>query len=177
MRLVLFSLVLVLVLLSAPDVLADKASGDGAILVPVGTDWKLGYQVAQDGMILREYVRIASGETMENWTELLSVTVNPGLQKKTDAYSFAEGMLSLSKAKCADGLTIARLEKQGREALSQWAIKGCLGFFPDQTTLLRTFVTRDALCSVQYAWKTPPRPEAVRKATELIQKVTIVEAP
>lgn len=124
--------------------------------------WTLGWSQNQNGGLFEEYV--LPGESVQNWSELVTIQFFPGLQDKTnpDIYeaSIKRGLVQV----CPD-IQWESIEQQDGSRLWGWSIQNCPGQ-PDQSELAQLVRTRMGFHVVHYAIKKSPMPADKRRLWE-----------
>ncbi len=122
--------------------------------------WKQGFQANQSNQRLVEYV--LEGETVENWSELVTAQLLLGVQEKStlDEYlKFSEKVLRGSAKGNVEWKVIRRGPK---EVLYEWKLTNDPKI-PDQHEIARVIVGREGFHVLHYAAKTSKLPDDKRQ--------------
>lgn len=134
-------------------VLASLACAAEQLALNIDTSkWKLGYSAADNKQGIKEYCLI--GESVENWTELVTVQAFFGLQRSQTAGIFMSNMLNTVKKSCPDAMCKVIREAPG-DVLFEWEVKNTAGL-PDQYEIDRVIAGSNALWVLHYASKKLP---------------------
>lgn len=141
-------------------VVTFAASVHAAKAVPVfdGRNWKLGWSQNQGSAVFEEYV--LDGESVENWTELVTIQFMPGLNEKTNPDIFEAANRRDLSAVCPD--IRWNSISQGEDRMWEWSIQGCQGQ-PDQSEIARLVRTGEGYHMFHYAIKKSPMPADKRE--------------
>ncbi len=155
----------------APKPQRDLSSYERPLIPFDDRKWKVGYQNAVNNMLITEFV--LEGETVENWTELVTVQLFIGLETATP-----EAMVSTSKKILEETCKSPywkELKKGENDILYEWSIKGCSSG-PDQSELSRVIRGKDGMHVIHYAIKKVPMPKDKRaRWIEALTKTEIVK--
>lgn len=116
--------------------------------------WKLGWSQNQDAAIYEEYV--VNGESVENWSELVTIQFFPGLQTQTHPEIFEANQQASLSSVCPE-VKWESLSQSEDERIWKWSIKGCPGQ-PDQSEIARLKKTDGGFHLWHYAIKKSPMP-------------------
>ena len=135
--------------------------------------WKLGWQGPDPkNQLFNEYV--ISGETVENWTELVTIQMLPGVQKTIDAKSFAmEAISELGKKFGSEFSGTAYSNEDSADILVQWQVEG-LGK-NNGYEIARYFPGKNSLIIIHYASKSPISDQHRDAWVELLQAAKVVD--
>ncbi len=132
-------------------------------------DWELGYRSDEGDQVVQEYV--LSGETVENWSELITVQSFFDPRDNTAPEYMMRGVKDSTLQDCPDAMwnTIRVSET---EALYEWRTEGCQGPVDsdDQYEIDRIIKGSSGIHRIAYTTKRQPNlPETVR--TEWIDRI------
>jgi hypothetical protein len=135
-----------------------------------GRVWSIGYQASNFQGSIIEY--ILSGESIENWTELVTIQTFLGLQKNTSAQAFAEKTKENLKAQCQD-LRWNILKQTEDDVIYEWSIKNC-PIDKDQHEIARIVSGKYGIYVFHYVTKKIPINAKIRSEwIKLIKSATI----
>ena len=117
-----------------------------------GREWELGYNVENDKEGIQEYV--LKGETVNNWSELVTVQAFFGLQEKTTPEQFMDNMIKSLKEICPK-LISSVIRKGDKDVMFDWEVKDCLGQ-DNQYEIDRIISGNRAIWHIHYATKKLP---------------------
>lgn len=121
--------------------------------------WKLGWSQNKEGAAYEEY--ILNGETVENWSELVTVQFFPGLNKSTNPDIF-EANQKMNLSFVCPSVKWESLYQSADERIWKWSITGCQGQ-PDQSEIARLKRTDEGFHIWHYAIKKSPIPSEKEK--------------
>ena len=122
--------------------------------------WKLGWSAPPSAsMLMQEFV--LDGETVENWTELVTVQFFPGMQKIVSQEVFIAGQ-KLQLLKLCPSLVWNNIRVSDRDSMYEWSVKGCSGI-KDQSEIARVARTDEGIHVWHYAVKKEEIPIATRE--------------
>ncbi|MBI1883558.1 MAG: hypothetical protein HYS08_05070 [Chlamydiae bacterium] len=114
-----------------------------------GRPWKMGYQAHDESQNITEYV--LEGETVDNWTELVTVHQFKNLQNKTTLKELMERMQSdLYRACPATRWEI--LNETPEDIVYTWQLKNCPDD-EDQYEVARLILGKSAIYLIRYTHK------------------------
>lgn len=116
--------------------------------------WKLGWSQNKDGGVFEEYV--LDGESVENWSELVSIQFFPGLEEKTNLDIF-EAAQKRNAALVCPSIKWEPIYQAEDERIWKWSITECPGQ-PDQSEIARLKRTDEGFHVWHYAIKKSPIP-------------------
>jgi hypothetical protein len=136
--------------------------------------FKVGFQSSHDRRTMVEFVPTA--ETVENWTQMLTVQVFRGM--KADAATFLQGVGKLYMDACpgttAKGIFTGTVNGY---VVSMLVLK--CPKYPStgkpETTAFRAIRGKDALYSVQWAWRSVPSDQDMAAVMQGLAKVTVCD--
>ena len=141
------------------------------LLIEIPSGYELGHQQKTDQGEINEF--IPKGETVENWSEMITVQLLPAHNNNTKFYAIFE---SLVKQACTNGSTevIATAEENG------YPVKVFMLSCPanqstdmGEVTFIKTVEGKDKFYVVQKAWRTPKyKPDQLPLASGDIAKWT-----
>lgn len=135
-----------------------------------GRVWSIGYQAKNYQCSIIEYV--LDKETVNNWTELVTVQAFPGLQNNTTLQSFMMKTRENLKSQCPD-LNWKVLSKKENDAIYEWSIKNC-PTDEDQHEIARIISGEYGIYVIHYVTKKMPISTKVRKKwIGLLRSVTL----
>ena len=133
-----------------------------------GRGWKLGYESKQANQEITEYV--LPGETVGNWTELVSIQAFPGAQNRATPGGVMLGAKEQTLKKCPK-TTWNVIHESSNQVLFEYLTAKCRGV-DDEHELIMIFLNDRALYQVSYASKKLPVTEAQRTQwIAIIEKV------
>jgi hypothetical protein len=129
-------------------------------------EWAEGWSIQQDptqrpppGTVYKEYV--LKGETVENWSELVTLQFFPGLQDKTSLENF-EQLNKTNLLKVCPNANWKTLSSNDNERVWEWSIKNCTGQ-PDQSEIAKVVKTKEGIHIFHYATKKENISDATRE--------------
>ena len=141
--------------------------------IPVFDDrpWKLGWSGNKGDMVFEEYV--LDGETVENWSELVTIQFFPGLDEQTNPDIF-EGSQKRDLSLVCPSIQWESLYQSGNERIWKWSIKGCQGQ-PDQSEIARLLKSDEGFHIWHYAIKKSPMPPEQEKVwLEKLKAIVVI---
>lgn len=117
--------------------------------------WELGWRQDNDESSIEEYV--LSGETVDNWSELVTMQILRGMQKATNLDVF-EGAMKVKLATICPSIKWDSISQSEASRIWKWTIKDCPGQ-PDQSELAMVTKTKEAIHLWHYAIKKSPLPK------------------
>ena len=138
-----------------------------------GREWGLGYSDENEFEGIQEYVLL--GETVNHWTELVTIQAFFGLQEKTTPAKYMDGMMEQLKKICPN--IMVRTVRQGEnDVMLEWEVKDCPGQ-ENQYEIDRIISGKKAIWYLHYATKKLPiLPERRDKWMILLNAATL-ESP
>lgn len=162
--------VLVVVLfVSWAFLLAKAYAAEKAIPVFDGRSWELGWSQNKEGMVYQEYV--LDGETVENWSELVTIQFFPGLNNNTNPDVFEASQKAHMSLVCPS-INWESLYQSENERIWKWSITGCQGQ-PDQSEIAMLKRTDEGFHVWHYAIKKSPIPSEKEQAW--LEKLKAIE--
>ena len=147
---------------------ATMQIGDSIIMMG-DEKWRLGFVQNQNGGGFEEYV--LPGETVKNWSQLVTLQFLPGLQEQTNPDIF-EARMKKDLARVCPDVKWESIKQDEASRLWAWSVQGCPGQ-PDQSELARLVSTNQGFHIVHYAIKKAPMPDDKRSLWE--QRFQVVE--
>lgn len=135
-------------------ILINAYAEERAVPVFDARAWKLGWSQNQGGAVFEEY--ILDGDSVENWSELVTVQFFPGLQKQTKPDIYEAALKSQLSSVCPS-IVWDSLYQSDDERIWKWHIQGCPGQ-PDQSEIARLKQTSSGFHVWHYAIKKAPMP-------------------
>jgi hypothetical protein len=120
-----------------------------------GRMWKIGFQNANNRGVIAEFV--LEGETVENWSELVTaqlIFVDPS---NFDIVAYAEQMKGYLEKTCPANKW-NYIQRDEQSVIYIWSVTGCVTG-PDQTEIARIIRGKDGIHALHYAIKTAQIPE------------------
>lgn len=137
-----------------------------------GREWEMGYGAENETQTLSEFV--LKGETVESWTELVTLQKLGGLVGKTTPRAFMEEMVAKLRSMCPDVKT-GVIAESASEITFDWEIASCPGQVP-QYEIDRIVFGREAVFFIHYATKKVPVAEKTREEwKKLLAAAAVVE--
>lgn len=138
-----------------------------------GRNWKIGYKKANSQKSFTEYV--LEGETVHNWSELITVQEFAGLQERRTSEECMEFMKE-EIAKLCSQVEWNVLNKNDKDITYEWKITNCLGQ-DDQHEIARIISGKEGIWVVHYATKkTPVSTERRQEWIKILNSVTLLES-
>lgn len=131
--------------------------------------WKLGWSQNKGGAVYEEYV--LDGETVENWSELVTIQFFPGLNKQTNPDIFEAGQKTNLSSVCPS-IIWEPLYQSDNERIWKWSISGCSGQ-QDQSEIARLIKTDGGFHVWHYAIKKSSIP--LEKEKVWLEKLKAIE--
>ena len=150
----------------------DICAAEHADPVFDGRSWKLGWSKNQDGAVYEEYV--LDGESVEAWSELVTVQFFPGLQKNTSPDIY-EASVKTDLTSVCPSIQWESIYQTKDERMWKWSIKGCPGQ-EDQSEIARLMRTSDGIHLWHYAIKQAPLPPDKEKTWVEKLKAIVVKS-
>ncbi|MCC6758925.1 MAG: hypothetical protein IT395_04790 [Candidatus Omnitrophica bacterium] len=148
------SFLIIAALLTGPSVLF--AATDTPKRIPFdGRNWIVGSHDANEQQSITEYV--PEGETVDNWTELVTISEFFGLQDQITPTQLMTSMMQMAEENCS-GVKKNILQTEGTESiLFEWETKGCKAEIPGGSApefdISRIIVGKDRIFIMQHASK------------------------
>ncbi len=149
------SLLIIAALLTGPAVLF--AATDTQPGIPFdGRTWIVGSHDANEQQAITEYV--PEGETIDNWTELVTISEFIGLQDEVTAMQVMTSMMQMAEENCF-GVKKNILQSEGTNSIIfEWETKGCKAEIPGGSApefdISRIIISNDRIFVMQHASKT-----------------------
>jgi hypothetical protein len=159
---------------SAAVALGQSLIGAEHLLVSPPKDFKIGSQSNRDNRLMSEWVPAA--ETVEDWTQMLTVQIYGSAT--VDAATFLQGVGKRYMDACpgttADGIYTGQVNGYVVSMLLLKCPKNPRTGKPE-TTAFRVIKGKDALYSVQRAWRAVPSDQDVDDVMHDLAKVTVCD--
>ena len=144
----------------------ERALEQSGVIAPHSDErgWRLGHRAVAGNQLILEYV--LSGETVENWSELITVQAFPGLQETTTPEELMFAAKTPTLADCPDAMWNV-LRQSDDEIVFEWRMENCTGPYDsdDQYEVSKIIRHPLALHRVAYTTKRQPHlPEQERSA-------------
>lgn len=160
---------------SGPPASSIERSAERSALRFDDRKWRLGFTTHNDRERIEGFV--LEGESVENWSELITTQIFPGLETNP---SNVGGMVDTTKEmllKRCPSLKFKEISRTVEDVLYEWEVSGCSGI-DNQTEIARVILGKDGLHVVHYAVKkvglTGPEKEKWRS---LLKKTTLHGEP
>jgi hypothetical protein len=149
---------------------ASAASGEHIAVVFDERAWRLGSMDLPGVQQPKEYV--LPGETVDNWTELVTVQSMPGYQERTTADGTALEFKQKILKRCPNA-TFTVLQEGKTDFTVEWQTTGCKGW-DNQYEVSRFITGKTAMYRVVYTNRKLPIPEDKhRQWIDLIGKASL----
>ncbi len=158
---------------------AAMASGQSLIdaenlLFSPPKEFKVGFQSSRDNRLMTEWVPLS--ETVEDWTQMLTVQVFRAAA--VDAPTFLQGVGRRYLDDCPGTTAMGVFTGQVNGYVVSMLVLKCPrnpGTGKPETTAFRVIRGKDALYSVQRAWRDVPSEQALDDAMHMLGKVTVCD--
>jgi hypothetical protein len=158
---------------------ATVASGQSLIdaenlLFSPPKDFKVGFQSNRNNRLMTEWV--PSAETVEDWTQMLTVQVFRGAT--VDAATFLQGVGKRYMDACPGTTAKGIFTGQVNGYVVSMLVLNCPknpGTGKPETTAFRVIKGKDALYSVQRAWRHTPSDHDFDDAMHMLARVTVCD--
>jgi hypothetical protein len=137
-------------------------------------DFKVGFQSNHDRQLMTEW--IPDGETVDEWTQMLTVQVYRG--STIDAATFLKALGTRYSAACPGTTAQGIYTGDANGYVVSMLLLRCPknpGTGKPETTAFRVIRGQDALYSVQRAWRKVPSDEDVRVVMQALGRVTVCD--
>jgi hypothetical protein len=137
-------------------------------------DFKIGYQATRDKQLITEWVPAA--ETVEDWTQMLTVQIFRGAT--VDAATFLQVVGKRYMNDCPGTTAKGIFTGQVNGYVVSMLLLKCPknpGTGRPETTAFRVIKGKDALYSVQRAWRAVPSDQEVDDVMHALGKVTVCD--
>jgi hypothetical protein len=137
-------------------------------------DFKIGFQSQHDNRLMTEWV--PAGETVEDWTQMLTVQVYRGAT--VDAATFLQGVGKRYMDDCPGTTAKGIYTGQVNGYVVSMLLLKCpnnAGTSKPETTAFRVIKGKDALYSVQRAWRAVPSDRDLDDVMHFLAKVTVCD--
>jgi hypothetical protein len=144
------------------------------LLVAPPKDFKIGFQSNHDNRLMTEWVPAA--ETVEDWTQMLTVQIYRGAT--VDAATFLQRVGKLYTDDCPGTTAKGIYTGQVNGYVVSMLLLKCPknpGTGKPETTAFRVIKGKDALYSVQRAWRADPSDQEVDDVLHALAKVTVCD--
>lgn len=126
-----------------------------------GRSWIVGSHDANEQQAITEYV--PEGETVDNWTELVTISEFFGLQEQVTPIQLMTSMMQMAEENCT-GVKKNILQSEGTDSvIFEWETQGCKAEIPGGSApefdISRIIVGKDRIFIMQHASKKPLPPE------------------
>lgn len=113
--------------------------------------WKLGFENynPEKKAMIKEFV--PEGESVEAWSELITLQFFEGLQNKITVAQFLQKVQGGLQKACPD-VKWSTVSEEEKEAVYRWSIQGCSGQ-PDQTEITKVVAGQEGMHIWHYAAK------------------------
>lgn len=128
-----------------------------------GREWIIGHQVSNERLNMLEY--ILKGESIEHWTEIVTVQSFKSIQTNPDEF-FHLFIKELQKSFVSNQINFKVLKSDPTFSLGEWWIADSSP--NDQHEWIKIFVTPGFISAVRYTTRHSLRVEAIRKKWETI---------
>ena len=137
-------------------------------------DFKIGFESNRDNRLMTEWVR--AGQTVEDWSEMLTVQVYRGAAVDTETFlrRVGNGYMNACPGTTAKGIFTGRVNGYVVSMLLLQCPKNP-GTGKPETTAFRVIKGNDALYSVQHAWRAVPTDQDLDDAMHALAKVTVCD--
>ncbi len=140
---------------SSPKI--DLSQLERPVIVFDKRQWKLGYQDSRANQVIAEFV--LEGETVQNWTELVTAQLFIGLRSEPRYYV---EYVKKETARTCPGAKFEILREAPYDVTYAWSIRGCAAA-ADQAEVARVVLGLDGTHVLHYAVKTGEWPAAERQ--------------
>ena len=135
-------------------------------------NWELGYQASQGNQYLAEFV--LKGETVENWSELVSAQLFVGVQDEVSLGDFMAKTKEIIFQSCPD-VAWNVIHQGDQDLMYEWKIASCPKM-QDQHEIARMIKSKEGLHILHYAIKKPEMtPEKREEWIALLNAAQIIE--
>lgn len=165
----------VLVVLLLPTHAARAELGGETLLVAMPPGYKIGYRVERGNMVMSEMV--PTGETVENWTEMVTVQVFHGLKAQPEKFRDTLQQRWVAACPGGNGTTVTSANENGYPVLV-WRLD-C----PEnpqtgkpEITWFKAIAGKDSFYLVQKAFKFTPSQQQTERWTAYLNSVAVCDA-
>jgi hypothetical protein len=137
-------------------------------------DFKVGFQSNHDNRLMTEFVPVA--ETVEDWSQMLTVQIYRGAT--VDAATFLQGVGKRYMDTCSGTTAKGIYTGQVNGYVVSMLLLKCPmnpGTGKPETTAFRVIKGKDALYSVQRAWRAVPSDQDLDDVMHTLAKVTVCD--
>lgn len=153
----------------------SAAVHDETVLAPVPKDFKVGFAADKGRLTMTEFV--PQNETVDDWSRMITLQIFHGLSN-ADPDNFARGLKERWKTDCPGG-DAQRLDAaaDNRYAFSEWVYLCPLNpkTKKPENMWLKVISGKDALYSVQYAYRRDMGPDLMGPALDYLGKVKVCD--
>lgn len=110
--------------------------------------WRNGYAQRNSSSAILEFV--TGNETVENWSELVTIQYLKGIQEKISPEGFANMSKKHEESKMGQYVKFTILEISDNDALFEWQVEGYPGI-SDEHTITRVIKGKDHMILLHYA--------------------------
>lgn len=154
---------------------AGAALHDENVLAPVPKDFKLGFATDKGRMTISEFV--PQNETVEDWSRMITLQIFHGLGN-ADPDNFVRSMKERWKSECAGG-DAQRVDaaSDNRYMFSEWVFLCPLNpkTKKPENMWIKVISGKDALYSVQYAYRREMGPDLTGPALDYLSRVKVCD--
>lgn len=131
--------------------------------------WEVGYKIVGQGMSMTEYV--LSGQSVNNWQELVTVISLYGRQRDMTSEQFMGALKEIMIKRCPNVFWEV-IQRQPDEILFEWRVAGCKGA-EDQHEIKRLISGKTAIHHIAYTIKKPKM--SLEQKNQWVQLLTAAE--
>jgi hypothetical protein len=121
--------------------------------------WVVGYNAHENSEKITEY--ILQGESVDKWSELITIYENVGLQKSVKLQDYVLYMEKVMAATCPMSHWNI-IQSSDESVVYEWSVRACAKA-EDQTELARAILGKDGITLVRYTVKQDEISQAVRQ--------------
>lgn len=112
-------------------------------------EWSLGADNSKNNLF---YEYVVNGQTVDNWTELVTLQIFNGMQKKANGETYANWMLNQLYSRYGEKLSANIIQNDPSDYMVEWRIKGSQQG-EDQYEIDRVIVSTESLIIMHYVKK------------------------
>jgi hypothetical protein len=137
-------------------------------------DFKVGFQANHDNRLMTEWV--PSSETVEDWTQMLTVQIYRGIAVEPAAFlqSVGKQYMDACPGTTAKGIFTGKINGYVVSMLVLKCPNNHVTGKPE-TTAFRVIKGNDALYSIQRAWRSVPSDQDIDEVMRTLSKVTVCD--